>query len=315
MASSHAQLLDKWERLREPAGVDRHCFSSTERNPIVTYKRVSPPILSLLCVGLWLAGCSDDTTGVDDEAGETTAASSTAEETDTTTDEGEDDSTSTTTDGDTSSSEEGNFIEMETDTTTDTPLGNLGEMCSTDGDCAEDLFCNGVPALGYGICSACGSDADCDGGNCTLTQSGYFECGDGSLGQMCETDEACTEGAYCAEVVDLGGLVNGNFCSSCKDDSHCMDGQLCAPMIEFMDLMNIGGQRSCVDPKSVPNDQVCDHEGNGDEACMGVCSTASLMGLIEIGVCGECETDADCMDGVCTPAELGFGGVVGSTCG
>ena len=50
-------------------------------------KRVSPTLLSLLCTGLWLAGCSDDTTGVDDEAGETTNASSTAGETDTGTDD------------------------------------------------------------------------------------------------------------------------------------------------------------------------------------------------------------------------------------
>lgn len=275
------------------------------------FNRVSPTLLSLLCTSLWLAGCSDDTTGADDEAGETTAAESTAEDTDTTADDDE-----STTDDDDASSDEGNFIEMETGTsTTDSPLGNLGDMCSTDGDCVEDLFCNGAPTLGYGICSACGSDEDCDGGNCTLTQNGYFECGDGSLGQMCETDEACADGTYCAEVVDLGGLVNGNFCSSCKDDSHCMDGQLCAPMIEFMDIMNIGGQRSCVDPKSVPNDQICDVDGNGDEACMNYCTPASLMGLIEIGVCGECESDAECMGGTCTPAELGFGGVTGSTCG
>jgi hypothetical protein len=303
-------LLDKRERLREPADVAILIFVDREER-IVKSKRVSPTILSLLCSGLWLAGCADDTTGVDDEAGETTAAESTAGETDTGT---EDDTTSSTTD--TTTTDEGNFIdEMDTSATTDAPLGNLGDMCSSDADCAEDLFCNGVPSLGYGICSACGSDADCDGGNCTLTANGYFECGDGSLGQMCETDEACAEGTYCAEVVDLGGLVNGNFCSTCKDDSHCMNGQLCAPMIEFMDLMNIGGQRSCVDPESVPNDQICDHNGAGDEQCTGFCTAASLMGLIEIGVCGECETDADCMMGTCMPAELGFGGVTGSTCG
>jgi hypothetical protein len=275
-------------------------------------KRVSPTFLSLICTGLWLTGCANDTTGVDDEAGETTNAESTADETDTGTED--DDTTGTTSTDD--ATDDANFIEMETaETTGDTPPGNLGDMCSTDGDCAEDLFCNGVPSLGYGICSACGGDEDCDGGNCTLTANGYFECGDGSLGQMCETDEACADGTYCAEVVDLGGLVNGNFCSECKDDSQCENGQLCAPMIEFMDIMNIGGQRTCVDPKSVPNDQICDHMGNGDEACMGFCSPASLMGLIEIGVCGECETDADCMGGTCTPPELGFGGVTGSTCG
>ncbi|MFV8753764.1 hypothetical protein ACNOYE_24740 [Nannocystaceae bacterium ST9] len=278
-------------------------------------KRVSP-LLSLLCAGLCFSfgslGCADDTTGVDDEAGETTAASSTAGESEeSTSDEGTSSSESATT-----STDDANFIPSDgTDTTTDAPPGNLGDMCMSDADCAEDLFCNGVPQFGFAVCSECAGDSDCAGGNCTLTPNGYFECGDGSLGQMCETDEACGDGFYCAEVIDLAGLFNGNFCSTCKDDSMCMNGQLCAPMVEFTDLMNIGGQRSCVDPKTVPNDQVCDQNGNGDMACEGFCTVASLMGLIEIGVCGECETDADCMGGTCNPAQLGGGGFSGSTCG
>lgn len=271
-------------------------------------ERITPIFFSLVCAGLSSA-CSNDT-AIDDEAGETTAASSTAGETDSGST-----SDTTTTSTDTSATDDANFIPQDTGSTTDTPVGNLGDMCMTDADCAEDLFCNGVPQLGFAVCSECASDADCAGGNCTLTPNGYFECGDGSLGQMCETDAACGDGLYCAEVVNLGGLVNGNFCSTCKDDSMCMNGQLCAPMIEFTDLMNIGGQRSCVDPKSVPNDQVCDQNGNGDQACEGFCTVASLMGLIEIGVCGECETDADCMGGTCMPAQLGGGGVSGSACG
>lgn len=266
-----------------------------------------------LCAGVLLLGCSGDSTSADDEAGETTAAEGTDTASDTTDDSNDDDTSSSTTGPD-----EGDFVPSD-DTATDdsTTPGNLGDMCSTDADCAEDLFCNGVPMLGFAVCSECASDTDCaDGGNCTLTPNGYFECGDGSAGQMCETDSACGDGLYCAEVVNLGGLFNGNFCSECKDDTMCPDGQLCAPHVEFMDLMNIGGQRNCVDPGTVPNDQVCDHEGNGDEACEGFCTAADIMGLIEIGVCGECESDADCMGGAtCMPATLGFDGVAGSSCG
>ncbi|NJK31373.1 MAG: hypothetical protein HC927_02555 [Deltaproteobacteria bacterium] len=255
--------------------------------------------------------CGSDSTNADDEAGETTAAEGTDSES-----ESEDEST-TTTDPTTSTSEDGSFIPDDESSSgeTATMSGNLGDMCASDADCMEELFCNGVPMLGFAVCSECGSDSDCDGGNCTLSTNGYFECGDGSAGQMCETDMACGDGLYCAEVVNLGGLFNGNFCSECEDDSHCENGQLCSPMIEFMDLMNIGGEKTCVDPGTVPDGQLCDADGNGDEACMGHCTTASLMGLIEVGVCGECETDADCMGGTCMEATIGFDGFAGSTCG
>jgi hypothetical protein len=273
-------------------------------------------LFPLLCVAALSIGCGDDTPAAE-TAGETTAASSTAGETstgDTTTDTDTDTPPDVSTTATTRS-----FVSDEApDTTadTDTPLGNLGDMCMTDDECAEDLFCNGVVGLG-GICSECASDTDCpDGSNCTITSNGWFACGDGSQGQMCESDATCAEGLYCAEVVDLGGLFNGNFCSECSDDSHCADGQLCAPVIEFMDLMNISGQRSCIDPESAPNDSLCDDAGSGDEQCAGFCTTADLMGFIMVGVCGDCETDQDCpMNGTCMPAMIGLEGFSGSVCG
>jgi hypothetical protein len=269
-------------------------------------------LFPLLCVAVMSIGCGPDAPA--ETAGETTAMSGTAgsetatDSSMTTDDPPPDVSTTATT---------GTFVTDESPDTTDgTMPGNLGDMCMSDADCAEDLFCNGVVGLG-GICSECASDSDCpDGSNCTISSNGWFACGDGSLGQMCESDAACAEGTYCAEVVDLGGLFNGNFCSECADDSHCMNGQLCAPQIEFMDLMNIGGQRLCIDPETLPNDSLCDAEGSGDEQCMGFCTTADLMGFIQVGVCGECETDADCpMNGTCTPAMIGFNGFSGSVCG
>lgn len=276
----------------------------------MTAKRIA--LCSLLCAGSWLVGCSNDTPGTD-EAGETTAMSSTAGESDT----GDGTTTTTTTGTTDGTSETANFIPAEDTGTSGGMQGDLGAMCTTDADCLDGLFCNGVPQFGFAVCSECASDADCpDGGNCTLTANGYFECGDGGQGQMCETDAACADGLFCAEVVNLGGLFNGNFCSECKDDSQCMNGQLCAPVIEFADLMNISGQRNCIDPNTQPNDQICDADGNGDEQCVGFCTEADIMGLIQIGVCGDCETDADCMgNGTCMPAMLGFDGVAGSVCG
>jgi hypothetical protein len=260
---------------------------------------------------LGMIACSDDTTSADD-ANETTAASSTVDESDTSVmDTSTDAPPETDTGTDTASfvQDEGPDTSME-----EGGLGMLGEMCQSDSDCVDELFCNGVPGFG-GICSECASDADCPMGNCTFTGA-YFGCGDGGEGQMCESDEVCAEGLFCAEVVDLGGLFNGNFCSECKVDTDCPDGQLCAPVIEFMDLMNISGQRSCIDPETAPNGQLCDADGSGDEQCMGFCTTADIMGLIEVGVCGECETDADCaMNMTCMPAMVGLDGFAGSVCG
>jgi hypothetical protein len=262
-------------------------------------------------MGALTIGCSDDTPSGED-GNETTAASGSDSESDTSTDTNTD-SPPTTDDDDTTDS--GSFIQEEGPDTgmEEGGAGNLGDQCQADGDCAEDLFCNGVPGFG-GICSECASDADCREGNCTFTGA-YFGCGDGAQGQMCESDEVCGEGLYCAEVVDLGGLFNGNFCSVCKVDADCPDGQLCAPQVEFMDLMNISGQRACIEPETAPNNQLCDAETNGDEQCMGHCTTADIMGLLEVGVCGECETDMDCDMGTCMPAMVGLDGFSGSTCG
>jgi hypothetical protein len=271
-------------------------------------------LFPLLCFAVLAIGCNDDAT-IAETAGETTAASSTAGETASATEE---ETTADTPPDVSTTASTGNFVSDESPDSaeTDVPPGNLGEMCMSDDDCAEDLVCNGLPGLG-GVCSECASDTDCpDGSNCTITGDGWFACGDGSQGQMCESDATCADGLYCAEVVDLGGLFNGNFCSECSDDSHCMNGQLCAPVIEFMDLQNISGQRACIDPESAPNDSLCDDQGAGDMQCEGFCTTADLMGFIMLGVCGECETDMDCMMGMqCMPAMIGGAGFSGSVCG
>ena len=267
-------------------------------------------LAALLAFVPTLVACGDDVVA-GDEVGSTTNASGTDEsESDTAVD-----TTTSTTESDTASFIGTDGPTTDADTTTTGGLGNLGDQCQTEADCAEDLFCNGVPGFG-GICSECASDSDCpDGGNCTFTGA-WFGCGDGSQGQMCESDASCGDGLYCAEVIDLAGLFNGNFCSECSEDAHCPDGQLCAPVVDFMNLMNIAGQRECIDPGTAPQDSLCDANGSGDEQCEGVCTVATFMGLIEVGICGECESDADCMgNSTCTPAELGLGGLSGSVCG
>lgn len=266
-------------------------------------------LLPLLCAALLLSACGDDKTSAE-EGSETTAMSSTAGTSteESTTDDGTDPDTSTT--NDTAS-----FVAEEGPGTTESAPGNLGDMCQSDSECAEDLFCNGIAGFG-GICSECGGDADCpENSNCTLSSDGWFACGDGGIGQLCELDTSCAEGLYCAELINLGGLFMANFCSECSEDMHCENGQLCVPQLEFADIMDFSGQRACVDPGTHPNGSLCDFETNGAEQCEGFCTVASLMGFVDVGLCGECESDADCIDEMtCAPAQVGLEGFSGSFC-
>ena len=280
-----------------------------------------PSLLAPLCLLSLSLACGDDQGG-GEEGASTTMMSSTGSDTSTGTTSDTNDSTDMTdtdmtdTDDPMPTSDTADFISEEGPETGDTDAmpGNLGDQCMSDSDCAEDLFCNGIAGFG-GICSECASDDDCpDGGNCTIGENGWFACGDGSLGQMCESDASCGEGLFCAELLDVGGLINTNFCSECAEDIHCENGQLCAPELDFMDFMNISGQRACIDPGTLAQDSLCDADGSGDEQCEGFCTVASFMGFIELGVCGQCESDADCMGGSCQEAMVGLEGFAGSTC-
>jgi hypothetical protein len=83
--------------------------------------------------------------------------------------------------------------------------------------------------------------------------------------------------------------------------------------------MEFSGINDCIDLNSLGQDAFCNLEGNGNDACeSGICSTIDIMGLAQVGACGQCNTDADCMGGTptCTAGEfiLDTGTLVGSTC-
>ncbi len=191
--------------------------------------------------------------------------------------------------------------------------GPNGSPCMGPGDC-ESEFCYTVPTMG-GFCSECLTDEDCGMGTCSVDlMLGYAVCTDGSLGVMCSSDEGCMEPLVCATVVDTGGVFPLDFCSECRDDVPCTDGQLCTPVI---DIEALGGFNGCVDPMSVPNNGACPLVGGvGDGAvCQsGICTSALALGLVPIGLCGECAVDADCPGGTCTPAVADMNGVSGSIC-
>ena len=273
---------------------------------------------TLVCAGLIgfapACGDSDGTDGSSETSGE--SGSGTGESGETTA------ATETTTTGSTTSTDEstsGGFVPTDTgDTTGETtstgPQPN-GSQCSADSECESEIC---VDIGGFaGVCSECRTDAECmdsgDGLNCSIGADGFFACGQGEQGTMCMSDEACGEGLVCAQVVDLNGFFNDQFCSECNADEQCADGQLCVP--DF-DLGAFTGERVCAEPGSLENNSLCD---SAEQCATGICGTADVMGFLQFGVCGDCETDADCDQGqTCTPASadvLGGGGLMGGTCG
>ena len=208
----------------------------------------------------------------------------------------------------------GSFISMDEGPDDSGEPGPLGAMCGSNEDCMSG-FCYQVPMLG-GVCSECLTDADCEFGCGVDLALGYAVCTDGTVGSMCEDENACGDGLVCAELIDTGGLFPLNFCSECATNKDCTDPDLCAPVY---DVMNISGHLACVEPGSVGDGEGCpyaDGMGDGSVCEHGHCGGASIFGVVTIGLCGNCSVNEDCMEGeTCMPAMAGAGGVSGPMCG
>lgn len=193
-----------------------------------------------------------------------------------------------------------------------TPQGN-GSPCADAAEC-ESGFCYQIPMLG-GVCSECLTDDDCEMGTCSLDIAGYAICTDGSIGVMCSSDEGCMGDLVCAPLVDTGGLFDLNFCSECNDATPCPGDQVCSPVY---DLGNFQGYLGCVDPGSVPNGGGCPLDGfmgDGEVCQSGLCGVADVLGVIPVGVCGECLSDMDCMAmEMCSPPVADMSGLQGAMC-
>lgn len=189
-----------------------------------------------------------------------------------------------------------------------------GSTCTSDDECSSGR-CYVIPFLG-GVCGQCNEDADCVDGGCTppnpFDSIGSF-CNQGEAGGGCESDEVCADGLSCSNVFNLLDLIVMKSCGSCQSDVECGD-QVCAPLV---DIAQFRGQKACIDPNSLPQDSYCDLMNNGGEACASsICSVVDIMGLAEIGACGECNVDADCNGGVCVLGEFQLADAVllGSSC-
>lgn len=139
-------------------------------------------------------------------------------------------------------------------------------------------------------------DGDCDGGGCSLPRvldnpPMGARCTDGELGQGCMSDAVCEDPLHCVQIIDVPSIIQASSCSECRNDRDCGP-NLCSPRYH---IMEITGEWVCVESGTVANGEGCDLDGSGDAACLsGICAPADIMGLTQVGICGDCASDEDC---------------------
>jgi hypothetical protein len=211
----------------------------------------------------------------------------------------------------------------------DTPNQPINSSCTDPTGCGCDTEkCFVVPALG-GFCGECLEDADCTektGGGCSVPNpiAGIgATCNMGGAGDGCMSDDVCVDPANgtCGVLLQVPGIITVATCGQCEVNADCTDPALanCTPTYIVEDFK---GKLDCVADNSVENNFGCSLEDvmgdpAGNKACKsGFCGEASVMGLLKLGICGECNSDADCNGGTCTDpqVDLDNGTLIGSVC-
>lgn len=181
---------------------------------------------------------------------------------------------------------------------------NNTECGDASGCGCESGKCFVVPILG-GWCGECMEDADCAPGGCTVPNpiDGVgATCNQGEPGAGCESDAVCTDpnNLKCGTLLAVENIIEVATCGECASNADCTDPMKpnCSPTY---DVMNFSGKFVCVENASVKSGEGCNlaDEGKGpvgNAACeSGFCGEANVMGLLKVGVCGECNSNADCM--------------------
>jgi hypothetical protein len=99
------------------------------------------------------------------------------------------------------------------------------------------------------------------------------------------------------------GIIEVSTCGACatNDDGITANPKTpnCSPIY---DVMNFSGQYVCVGDASVPDNGGCNlspdanYEPIGNAACTsGFCGEAIVEGLVKLGICGECNSNVDCV--------------------
>lgn len=191
-----------------------------------------------------------------------------------------------------------------------------GATCSEAAEC-QSGHCFVIPSF-PGICGECTSDADCRYGcgtaNPLVDPPVPSTCDDGSPGSGCESDDSCQADMVCTPVLDLPGIITAGTCGTCGEGVGCANGEACNLVADYV---AIAGQHQCVPVGSQLDGESCSLPFGGEAACVNHCEPVSVMGLFDIGVCGECLDDSDCDGGgVCNLGSFSFGAVPkASECG
>ena len=206
--------------------------------------------------------------------------------------------------------------------------------CTDASGCGcESGKCFIVPALG-GFCGECINDADCaaTGGGCTVPNpiAGVgATCNMGEAGGGCESDAICSDPAApsCGLLLTVPGIIDVSTCGACATNDDCITANPKTPNCSpIYDVMNFSGQYVCVGDAAVPNNGGCNlspdanKEPIGNAACTsGFCGEGNGMGLVKFGICGECNSNADCVaigKKTCSDPVVDFNGatLMGSVC-
>ena len=162
-----------------------------------------------------------------------------------------------------------------------------------------------VPILG-GWCGECLADSDCSPGGCTVPNpiDGVGStCNMGEAGAGCESSDVCTDpaNASCGTLLEVMGIIKVATCGECATNADCTADPMLGNCAPTYDVMKFSGKYVCVGDATTPNGEGCnltdDGQGEpvGNKACMsGFCGEANVMGLLKVGICGECNSNADC---------------------
>jgi hypothetical protein len=228
---------------------------------------------------------------------------------------------------DTTGPENGGTSGTEESDCDDTPNQPIDSSCTDQTGCGCDTQkCFVVPVLG-GFCGECLVDADCDKGGCSVPNpiAGVgATCNMGGPGDGCMSDAVCADPANgtCGVLLNFPGIFTVATCGQCEVNADCTDPALanCRPTYIIEDFK---GKLDCVADASVENNFGCSLEDvmgqpAGNKACKsGFCGEASFMGLLKLGICGECNADSDCPMGMmCTDPKVDVdnGTLIGSVC-
>lgn len=176
-----------------------------------------------------------------------------------------------------------------------------GEPCELDAECQSNE-CFVVGALG-GTCGECNEDSDCPLGGCTPPDpigDTPSACNVGLLGDGCETTASCGPGLLCGEVINVPGIITVSTCGECEDDADC-GADSCQPDYNVVELT---GVLECTAAGTLADGHGCNPDTGATACTSGHCPTATVMGILELGICSECTDDGDCAVGSCQAPQI-----------